>query len=95
MHEVSELVRLAAPIASVGGVAAMVGLLRAREARWPSGSTQASSAGDTTHAVLGDKSENIPPVAIDASPTRSQPRRGLVSRSAPPLPADTRQEIRG
>ncbi len=33
MHEVSEVMQLAAPIASVGGLAAAVQLLRAREAR--------------------------------------------------------------
>jgi hypothetical protein len=48
MHEVSELVPLAAPIASVGGVAAMMRLMRVREARRVRRSTQPNPHGIPT-----------------------------------------------
>jgi hypothetical protein len=52
MHEVSELVQLAAPIASVGGAAAMMRLIRVREARrvLRSASTQSARDTDARHA---------------------------------------------
>jgi hypothetical protein len=59
MHEVSELVQLAAPIASVGGVAAMMRLKRVHEARRVLRSTSPQSARDTDPRRAGEDKEII------------------------------------
>ena len=59
MHEFNELVRLAAPIASLGGVAATIRIVKAR------GAKQARMASkevlDSKTAIAGER-ERMPPV---------------------------------
>lgn len=57
MHEASEVVRVAAPIATAGGVAAFMGLIKARKFRRVPVVAHSSSPRDAAHTPKTDRTK--------------------------------------